>query len=96
MNSIKILAAIIEYPQNAYKPTDGGDASLQTALTITFGVLGSISLIVIIISGIRLTASQGNPDAIGKLKGTLIYAAVGLIISLTAGGIISFVLGRFR
>lgn len=94
MNSIKILAAIIEYP--GPKPTDDGNASLQTALTIVFGMLGAISLIVIIYSGIRLTASRGNPDAIGKLRGTLIYAAIGLIVALTAGGIISFVLGRFK
>lgn len=85
---------LFDYP--VPKPTDGGNASLQTALTIVFGLLGSISLIVIIYSGLRLLASRGNPDAIGKLRGTLIYAAIGLIVALTAGGIIRFVIDRLN
>jgi len=89
---LKIFAQIFEYPGPT--PTDGGSGSLNTALNIAFGVLGSISLIVIIISGIRLMTSGGNPDAIGKLRNTLIYAAIGLVVALTAAGILNLVLGR--
>lgn len=88
-----IIAQIpIEYP--GPKLTDGGSGAFNTGLNIAFGILGSISLIVIIISGIRLIASAGNPDAIGKLRSTLIYAAIGLIVSLSAAAILNLVLGR--
>lgn len=90
----RYFGALFDYP--GPKPTDGGSASLQTAFEIVFGLLGSISLIVIIYSGLRLVASRGNPDAIGKLRGTLIYAAVGLVVALTAGGIIRFVLNSLN
>ena len=90
---LKYLAQLnLTYP--GPKPTDGGSDALNTALNITFGILGSISLIVIIISGIRLMTSGGNPDAIGKLRNTLIYAAIGLVVALTAAGILNLVLGR--
>ena len=85
---------IAEIPLTYPKPTDGGSDALTTALNIAFGVLGTISLIVIIVSGIRLMTSGGNPDAIGKLRNTLIYAAIGFFVALTAAGILNLVLGQ--
>jgi hypothetical protein len=75
-------------------PTDGGANVLDVALGILFGMLGAISTIIIIYAGIRLILSRGNPDAIGKLRSTLIYAAVGLLVALTATGILNFAAGR--
>lgn len=77
-------------------PTTGGDgsSSLQNAMTIIFGLLGVLSVVVIVYAGIKLSLSRGNPDAIGKLRSTLVYAAVGLVIAIGATGIIEFVLKR--
>ena len=75
-------------------PTPDGASVYSNALTLTLGALGAASLIIIIYAGFRLITSRGNSDAIGKLRSTLLYAAIGLIISLSAGSIISFVAGR--
>lgn len=85
-------AQLFTYPGPT--PTDGGSGALDTALGIVFGMLGAISVIVIIYAGIRLMLSKGNPDAIGKLRSTLIYAAIGLFVALTATGILNFAAGR--
>lgn len=87
-----IFAQTFTYP--GPKPTDGGSGAYATILGLVFGMLGAISLIIIIYAGIRLMLSRGNPDAIGKLRGTLIYAAIGLMIALTAGGILNLVAQR--
>lgn len=73
---------------------EGGSGTLTAIFAIAFGVLGAISLIVIVISGMRLTLSRGNPEALGKLRGTIIYAAVGLAVALGATAIIQFVIEK--
>lgn len=74
--------------------SDGGSNALQAVLTIAFGVLGGICLIVIVLSGMRITLSRGNPEALAKLRSTIIYAAVGLAVSLGAAAIIQLVVSR--
>lgn len=69
-----------------------GTVSLQNILKLAFGILGAISVIVIIIAAIRLSTSRGNPDAIGKLRNTLIYAGIGLAICVSATAILQFVI----
>ncbi|MEK7472376.1 MAG: hypothetical protein AAB624_03975 [Patescibacteria group bacterium] len=73
---------------------EGGNDTLTAIFTIAFGVLGGISLIVIVISGMRLTLSRGNPEALAKLRSTIIYAAVGLAVALGATAIIQFVIEK--
>jgi hypothetical protein len=68
------------------------DASITTVLQIVFGLLGGAAVIVLIIAGIQYSVSLGNPEATGKLRNTIIYAGVGLAISLAAFSIVTFVL----
>ncbi len=73
--------------------TNGG---LQIILNWTFGVLAGIAVLVIAISALRLiwAAREGDPQAIPRLRGTIIYAAVGLAVALLADAIVAFVLGK--
>ena len=73
---------------------DDDKTIIPTVLNIFFIVLGGVSLIVIIISGIRLMTSSGDPQAVTKARNTIIYAAVGLAISISAFTIVSVVVGQ--
>lgn len=64
---------------------------LETVLGLAFTILGSISLIVIIISGIRFMTANGDPEALKRARNTIIYAAIGLAVALGSGAILSFV-----
>lgn len=77
-------------------PQAGGDGSnvLSNAMTLLFGLLGAVSVLVLVYAGIRLSAARGNPDAIGKLRSTIIYAAIGLVVAISATAIISLVIER--
>lgn len=79
---------------NGPKLSGDGSSLLKNLSTLLFGALGSISVMVIVYAGIRLSASRGNPDAIAKLRSTIIYAAIGLFLAIGAGSIISFVIGK--
>jgi len=72
----------------------GGDAPtayLPTILQIVFGVIGSISLLVIVISGMRYVVASGEPAAVAKARSTIIYAVVGLAVALSGFSIVTFV-----
>ncbi len=92
---MNIFAQIIfKYEGPKALEESGKGSTLMAILSIAFGVLGGISLLVIVISGMRLTLSRGNPDALAKLRSTIIYAAVGLAVALSATAIIQFVVNR--
>ncbi len=54
-------------------------------------VVGSVSVIMIIIGGLRYVLSQGDTGAVGKAKNTILYAVVGVVVSIVAYAIIQFV-----
>jgi hypothetical protein len=71
-----------------------GAAKVQAILTVLFSIIGSIALLMFVIGGMRYISAQGDPAQISKAKGTLIYALVGVLVSMSAVAIVTFVLGR--
>ena len=56
-------------------------------------VVGFLSVVMLIIGGIRYVISGGNSAAVTAAKNTILYAIVGLIIALFAYAIVNFVIG---
>ncbi len=67
---------------------------VQTVLTIVFTTIGALSFMIIVIAGFQYVLSQGDPQAAGKAKNTIIYALVGLVIAIAAQSIVSLAVGR--
>lgn len=59
--------------------------------TITY-IVGAVSVLMIIVGGLRYTLSAGDSSAISAAKNTIIYAAVGLVIASLSNAIVNFVL----
>ncbi len=68
--------------------------NLQVILQILFGIIAIVTVIFIIISAIRYQLSLGDPAATAKLRNSIIFAAIGLVITLAAEALVTFVLGR--
>ena len=64
-----------------------------TVSNILLFIIGALSVIMIIIGGLRYVISGGNSTAVTSAKNTILYAVVGLIVALLAFAIINFVLG---
>ncbi|MFW0862710.1 MAG: hypothetical protein ACKKL6_03970 [Candidatus Komeilibacteria bacterium] len=60
-------------------------------IQIILGFLGTVFLILIIISGFQWMMAGGNSEAIGKAKQRMINATIGLVIALAAYSITWFV-----
>jgi hypothetical protein len=74
--------------------TNANADTFKAVLKIVFGLVGALSLLFVTIGGFRYIVSQGEPQAVGKAKSTIIYALIGLVVAVAAEAIVSFVLGR--
>lgn len=94
MNRLQYLLAQYQIQVGPLPHVEAGPSKVQAILTIVFTIIGALSLLMFTIGGLRYVASQGDPQATAKAKGTLIYAIVGLIVSISAVAIVTFVIGK--
>jgi hypothetical protein len=71
-----------------------GTPQVQSILAIVFATIAAVAVLVIVFAGFRMITSQGTPQETAKARNTIIYALVGLIVSLAAEAIVAFVLGK--
>ena len=69
--------------------------AISTVLELAFGALGSIAFIVMVYAGMKFVLSRGNADAVAKARNTIVYATIGLILSILSFAIVRFILRRF-
>jgi len=58
-------------------------------------VVGVVSVLMIIVGGFMYVLSQGNSASVTKAKNTVLYAIVGLVVSLLAYAIVFWVFKLF-
>ncbi len=68
---------------------------IQTVINIMLYVLGTISVIMIVIGGVRFTTSNGDPASTKTARMTIIYSVVGLVVAILSYAIVNLVVGRF-
>lgn len=74
----------------------GGEGSIfQIVTNVLLFVIGAISVIMLIIGGIRYTISQGDSTAVTAAKNTILYAVIGLVVAILAYAAVSFVIASF-
>ena len=70
---------------------DGSDGLVKTVINIMLWVIGIISVIMIIIGGIRYATSNGDSNSASGAKNTILYSVIGLVIAIFAYAIVDFV-----
>jgi hypothetical protein len=73
----------------------GSTGIFSTITNTLLFLLGAISVIMIIIGGLRYVISGGDSAAVTAAKNTILYAIVGVIVAILAYAIINFVIGSF-
>jgi hypothetical protein len=79
---------------NIPTPDYTGSGKVEDIINLVFAIIGGVALIVLILAGIKFMTSQGNPDGVSKARTTILYAAIGLVISISALTIVNFVVGK--
>lgn len=70
------------------------DAKLEAILLFVFGLIAAISFLIIVFAGFRYVISIGDPQKITNARKSIMYAVIGLVISLSAMAIVAFVIGN--
>lgn len=58
-------------------------------------IIGAVSVIMLIIGGLRYVVSGGDQNAVTGAKNTILYAVIGIIVALLAYAVINFVTTQF-
>lgn len=99
LSPIFLYAATFEFdPDNRISNALEGEITTVNPEDITtgtmswiLGVLGLISVIMILYGGVTWMTAAGNEEKISKAKNILTYSIIGLIVILTAWIMVSFV-----
>lgn len=73
-----------------------GDGGVFAKITnVMLFVIGAISVIMIIIGGLRYVLSGGDSANVSAAKNTILYAIVGIVVALLAYAAVNFITGTF-
>ena len=84
------------YCQNKDKGKDQVNGIIKTIVEVLLMAVGAISIIMIVIGGILFALSSGDTQKAAKARSTILYAVVGLIVSVFASAIVNFVFDGFN
>lgn len=69
--------------------------TFRKVVNVLLFIIGAISVIMIIVGGLRYVISGGDSSAVNSAKNTILYAIVGLVVAFAAYAIVNFVIGAF-
>ena len=100
-NGIDICSKENENDNSVYcQNKDSGGAQvggiIKTIVEVLLMAVGAISIIMIVIGGILFALSSGDAQKAAKARNTILYAVVGLIVSIFASAIVNFVFDGFN
>jgi len=74
-------------------PSGNGDLGLAIGkiMKAVFSLMGSAAVIVVIIGGLQYVLSAGDPKRTARAKETILYSVIGIVISLSAYAIVTFI-----
>jgi hypothetical protein len=67
---------------------------MTRAIEILSYIVGIVSVVMIIVSALRMVISGGDPNTVGSARSAIIYSVAGVVIAVIAQGIVVFVLKR--
>lgn len=70
----------------------GEGGVFTTVVNVLLFVIGAVSVIMLIIGGIRYTVSGGDSNAVTGAKNTILYAIVGLLVAFFAFAIVNWII----
>lgn len=91
-NAHTIVAQIAQTLPNAgpLPHASANQGEIKKALTIVFTLLGAVSLLIVVLAGFDLVISQGDPQKVSRAKNAIVYAAIGIAVSVLAVTLVGF------
>ena len=77
------------------KVNSSPESLVKQFVNIFLFAVGALSVIMLIWGGIRYTTSAGDSNKVTSAKNTVLYAIVGLVVSILAWDIVNMVIDKF-
>lgn len=84
-------SSLCQNPESS-DPLLGPDGVITKATQFISMAVGAVSVIMIIVGGLKYIISSGDPANTNTAKNTILYAVIGLVIAIAAQAIVLFVL----
>ncbi len=68
--------------------------ALTTVLSLVFGIVAAVAVLMIVIQGVKFSTSQGDPQKAADARKSIIYAIVGLAVALSAEAVVNLVIAK--
>lgn len=75
--------------------TEGDTSVFRTVTNVLLFIIGAVSVIMLVIGGIRYTISGGDQNQVTAAKNTILYAIIGIIVAILAFAAVDFVIKSF-
>lgn len=72
------------------------DGVFRRITSVLLFLVGAISVIMLIIGGIRYVISAGDQNQVTAAKNTILYAIIGIVVAFLAFAAVNFVIGQLE
>ena len=86
--------AAITVPVNNIPQVNASANTLSEILRAVFTLVGGLAVLFLLIGAVRYVTSNGDQGQLTQAKNTILYAVIGIVISLSAFAIVQFLVGR--
>ena len=95
-NAISVYNACTGENANSSVCKSSGDdlkKTIGSIVNVLLWFVGVLSVIMLIVGGLKYVLSAGDPKGVAAAKSTIIYAIIGLVVAVLAYAIVKFVIG---
>ena len=93
MRGLDSNSVVICTPESLLTPKGCSVVWTDTVQALIF-LVGAISVIMLIIGGLRYVLSSGNATAVEGAKNTIMYALIGIVVAALAFAMVRFVVDK--
>ena len=91
---ISFFAQMVPEDQLEIPKTDLTNTTVTDSIQAFLGMAAAVAVLVIAISAFRIVLSRGNSQDLAKARDAIVYAVIGLVITMIAFSIVTFVVER--
>jgi len=96
MNLYYLASQLIDPTQDNIPQVSANDTTMQKVLSLVFITIGAVSLLMLVIAGLRYVVSAGDVNKTAETRRMIIYTVVGVIVSASAYIIVNTVIGKVQ
>lgn len=90
----RFIAGSLQVPVDNIPVVNLNATTVGAILTAVFTLVGGLATLFLLIGSVRYVTSNGDQSQMTQAKNTILYAIVGIVVSLSAFAIVQLVVGE--